>query len=177
MTSSVDICNLALAYLGQEPIMTLDDESKASRLCKQFYDSCRHSMLRLAPWSFALKRTVLAQEADTGLFRIPVDCLRVVEVYTPVYLIKQNYIEASETSLEILYVQDIEVVTEMDVLFRELLALKIAKDICISLTADMNLAQLMDNKFREKEADARHTMSGEQFPQMLDESPWIVARY
>lgn len=177
MNSSVDICNMALAHLGQEPIMTLDDESKASRLCKQFYDSCRHSLLRLAPWSFALKSMALAKDADTDSFRLPVNCLYVCKVSTDRYILKQNFIWASESSIEILYVEDVEEVVNMDALFKELFALKIAKEICYNLTADLNLTQLMENKYDRLEADARHRMSSEQRPQQIVEGPWITARY
>lgn len=177
MKSSVDICNTALSYVGSEPIMTLDDESKESRLCRQFYDSCRHALLRTAPWSFALRRAVLARELQTNNFKLPTDCLYVVRTSTPDYFIVSGFIETDEQSLEIIYVEDVTDVIQMDVLFRELLAYRIAKEICFNLTADLNLQQMLEQKYERLEAETRFRMSSEQREQRIPESPWIIARY
>lgn len=177
MKSSVDICNNALSYVGSEPIMTLDDESKESRLCRQFYDSCRHALLRVAPWSFALKRAALAKDVQTNKFKLPTNCLYVVRTNTTNYFIISDFIESDEKSLEILYVEDVTDVIQMDVLFRELLAYRIAKEICFNLTADLNLQQVLEQKYDKLEAEAKFRMSSEQREQRIPESPWIIARY
>ena len=54
MASSIEICNDALTMLSQEPVMALDDTTKASRLCKQRYEPVRDALLRSYPWSFAM---------------------------------------------------------------------------------------------------------------------------
>lgn len=62
MASEVDICNLALAHLGDEAsvasISPPDGSSQADH-CARFYPIARAEMLDLYPWSFTLVRTEL----------------------------------------------------------------------------------------------------------------------
>lgn len=176
MYSSIEICNMALAHVGQEGIMSLDEDSKAARLCKQFYDYCRQSLLRLFPWSFALEYTELPREEKTGRYVVPVDCLYIAECNTKDFAVIQNTIKADVNPLFIWYVKDVTDLAQTDILFRELLALKIAKEICYNLTADMNLFQLLDNRYQQAEADARHRQSCEQRMQRVEEGNWLKVR-
>lgn len=177
MRASTDICNAALAYLGADPIITMDAESKESRLCRQFYDTSRRALLRTAPWSFALRSKQLARDGEENKFRLPVNCLYVARVSTSNYMIAENFIKTDEKEVSIIYVEDLEDVTKMDPIFCELLAYRIAKEICFSLTADLNLQQLLEQKYTKLEAEAKFRMSSEQRAQEIAESPWIIARY
>ena len=50
-TSSVDICNSALNIIGASNIISLDEDSKAGRICKQRYPNVRDSVFRSHPWN------------------------------------------------------------------------------------------------------------------------------
>lgn len=65
MASVVDICNSALAQLGEESITSLDDNSKKARLCKQFYEDTRDAVLRAYPWRCAIEFQSLNQLSGT----------------------------------------------------------------------------------------------------------------
>ena len=54
MASKTEICNRALAAIGQDEILTLDDSSKAARCCRIFYDPVRRRLQRKHSWVFAL---------------------------------------------------------------------------------------------------------------------------
>lgn len=63
MSSSVDICNLALSHLGDAATVASIDPPEGSQQaehCQRFYPVARDAMLDVHPWSFATKRTALA---------------------------------------------------------------------------------------------------------------------
>lgn len=85
MASSIDICNLALSHLGQNPnIATIDppDTSEHSQVMARFYPMARDTLLERNAWSFAVKRAALNQltnnDRDTWdyAYQLPSDFLR-----------------------------------------------------------------------------------------------------
>lgn len=58
--SKIDICNLALAHLGQASINAISDENERARKCKLFYDVALGETLRAHPWKFAENTAPLA---------------------------------------------------------------------------------------------------------------------
>lgn len=68
LASSVDICNLALAYLGDTATVSSlnpPDGSAQAQHCARFYPIARTSALELAAWDFATTRASLAQVNNT----------------------------------------------------------------------------------------------------------------
>jgi hypothetical protein len=64
MASEVDICNLALAYLGDTATVASIDPpegSAQSEHCARFYPIARDTLLNMHAWNFASRRVVLAQ--------------------------------------------------------------------------------------------------------------------
>jgi len=59
-TDSVALCNEALLMLGSKTITALADATDRARLCNQFYNLARQTVLRSHPWNFALKRSRLS---------------------------------------------------------------------------------------------------------------------
>lgn len=54
--SEVSICNQALSWLGQSPIISLDDQNTTAELCRINYPQLRDALLELRPWTFAVAR-------------------------------------------------------------------------------------------------------------------------
>jgi len=83
----VEICNLALAHLGQKFISTLLDDTQSARLCNRIFENCRDEVLRGASWKFAtviVALTNLADESVVGwgyVYSFPNDCVFVRKVY------------------------------------------------------------------------------------------------
>ncbi len=84
MASEVDIANLALTLLGQEPIDDLsdEDENAAARAINTNFDIIRDAELAMRPWRFAIKRVSLASLTPVPLgndftlqYQLPVDFL------------------------------------------------------------------------------------------------------
>ncbi|KAA3649394.1 MAG: hypothetical protein DWQ11_18810 [Proteobacteria bacterium] len=64
MASEVDICNLALARLGDNATVASIDPPEGSAQaehCARFYAIARDSLLEMHPWKFATRRALLAQ--------------------------------------------------------------------------------------------------------------------
>ncbi len=68
MTERVDIANLALTLLGEEPITSLEDDLKRAKVLKLHYAPARDATLEAFEWSFARKRFKPAKLLDVPLW-------------------------------------------------------------------------------------------------------------
>lgn len=184
MATSLDICNMALVSVGQEPIMSFDDQDKRARLCKQLYEQVKKSLLRSYSWTFAVRRARLAMEQDAPAFghahsfRLPSDCLRIVEMDTQglPFNLEGGGILTDAHEVKLRYVADIEDATAMDAQFVEVLANQIACAIVTPLTADAQLLQQLLEIQKSKIGLAINTHAIEDAPMQVIEGNWISSR-
>lgn len=88
MPTAVDICNLALSYLGDRATVTSIDPPEGSAQadhCARFYPVAVSSLLATFPWSFAITRKRLSLLSYKPLgggyaFALPADCVTLIEV-------------------------------------------------------------------------------------------------
>jgi len=113
--TQVDVANGALIRLGvADPIVSLDDDTKPARLCKNRIEPAKKALLRYHPWNFAVKRVVLANLSTEPAFgytyqaQLPSDFLRVVQVddRRTSYRIEGPTLLSHEPSLELRYICD-----------------------------------------------------------------------
>lgn len=93
MSSEVDICNLALARLGDEATVASIDPPEGSAQaahCARFYPMARDSLLEIHAWNFTQGREALAllvNEAANSTwlytYAVPSDMINVVGIYDP----------------------------------------------------------------------------------------------
>lgn len=93
MASVVDICNLAIANLGGDAVVSAvspPDGSIEAMHCARFYPVARKAALELHEWSFATHRKALTEVSTTELpdgwvyaYGLPNKSLRVTRVVTP----------------------------------------------------------------------------------------------
>lgn len=91
MTSAVDICNLALSFLGDSATVASIDPPEGSPQaghCARFYPIALDSLLSHHTWSFTLRRAALARLADAYpawdyAYARPIDARKVLHVYGP----------------------------------------------------------------------------------------------
>lgn len=90
MANEVQICNIALARLGDEATVASISPPEASAQaehCARFYPIARDSLLEMHPWNFATKRESLAALAIDPpapfayAYALPAGCLRMLRVY------------------------------------------------------------------------------------------------
>lgn len=92
--AAVDVCNIALAYIGETAqITSLDttvDTSQQAALCSRFWPVARDSLLNMHRWDFATKRVVAdslgsptTRDEWDYAYSVPIDCLQVFAVLPP----------------------------------------------------------------------------------------------
>jgi len=182
--SALKICNDALTLLGNSPITSLAENTKAARLCNQFYTSAVAATLRAYNWNCATARAELTADTEPPEFgfairyALPGDCLRVVAVSgnTHEWKIENGYILTNSAVVQIIYIKRISA-SEMDVMLSEAVAVKLASLIAFPLTNSATVAKAMFDLYKEKLADA-HTMDAFEngTGEHLASDTWINAR-
>lgn len=149
MSSKTVIFNTALTLLGQDPIADPDGSGKKETACRQVYDVCRKALLEQHPWNFALKRANLDLESEAPAFEysyafgLPTDCLRIYRVYnaSSVYKEEGGLVLSDDSTMQLLYVRNIEDPSRFPPLFIQLLAVDIALAIEYFITNGQSMAQ------------------------------------
>lgn len=88
MASEVDICNLALAHLGDEATVASinpPEGSAQAEQCQRFYPIARDQLLELHNWNFATRRAILPSVTNTArqwryAYAAPADMMKAVSV-------------------------------------------------------------------------------------------------
>jgi len=185
MASEVQICNLALAKIGDEQITSLTDNSKSARLCNLVYESFRDSVLRAHPWNFAIKRIALAKSADipafdyTAQFALPTDFLRIVStdlLNDEQYKIEGKFLLAHSSAVKIRYVSKVTDPNEFDSLFIEALAARISAELSIAITDNRTLSVDLFNLYVSKLSEARSIDAQEGTPDNITADLWLGSR-
>ncbi len=169
MASVVQICNSALNQLGASSITALTENSKNARICNERYETIRDAVYRSHPWNCLVKRVQLAQDSDTPAwgfdyqYTLPADCLRILGIkdYNSDYKVEGRKLLISESEVYLIYLAQITDVNELDVLLRETISAHLAQDIAYAITANLQVANLMAEKYQAKLSEARHADSSE----------------
>ena len=185
MATVTDICNQALILIGQEPILVADDSSKQSRLCKRLYEPTLEVLLREYPWTFAIKRVILSPEYETPgfgyshKFVLPIDCMRIVStgLDDTQFVVEGGCILCDEEVIYLRYVGKPVSTTAYDSQFVEVLAYRLAKVMCQSITADKEMLSMLNSLENKAVVRAMNTQAIETAPQNVQEGPWLIVRY
>lgn len=173
MASEVDICNIAMHKLGANRVTSLDTpDNFEAELCAVNYPLVRDSVLEEHAWSFALKRIVLnptgnppAWGSDTE-FQVPEGVLTIIRLYdnpnvaSPVapetWRREGDYVYASSAKVYALCVMRITDTTRYPALFRALVSVRLALELCMVVTENKELiGQLMQEySYKVREAAA-----------------------
>lgn len=147
MASDVDICNLALANIGQRgDVISLipPDGGAFATFCARFYPMARDAALEWHPWGFATVRQILARiprdnmpAAWSFAFALPSDCLRALAVVAegagdanPLpYIIEGGVLYCNSDAATLRYVAYIEDTSRFSPLFVRALAWMLAADL------------------------------------------------
>ena len=179
-TSVVTICNLALSWLGGDLIISLDDPTVEAKLCKANYEPLRDAVLEEREWTFAVKRTELAQLQGTPLygfdraFQIPPECIRILQVSRGGDSVEagasnsryntgqgreeriewlregQTVVANNAVRVFVRMIQRVEDTTKFSPAFDQALAARIAMDIALPLTNSDKMQASMAGMYGEK---------------------------
>lgn len=154
-TTAAQLCNIALARVGQRQFIdNLDENNAQAKLCKTLYAPARDTVLESFAWQFAARRATLAllaavtRDGWTYAYDLPSDCLAPREIYAgtrnpageqripwsveddPTY---GRIVLTDQAEAVLSYTRAMETVALFPPLFIEALAWKLASDLALSL--------------------------------------------
>lgn len=182
--SEVAICNSALAKLGADRIVSLNDSSKQAQLCKEQYYKVRDELLRGHLWNFATVRKELTPLPTAPVwgyqnaFQLPTDCIRLVAIEEPddAWSKEGTQVLYDGDTLNITYISDDIPVSNFDATFSEALATRLAYDISYSIVQSVTLKQELDRQFNIKIREARSFDAQESKGQVVRANLWNTSR-
>lgn len=189
MASDVSICNRAMQKLGAKRIVDFDEDSVNARECAACFEELRDAELRAHPWAFAAKRAQLAASTDApafgpaNAFPLPEDFLRLLPV-DPEYLTNEDdwriegrqILTNDSAPLNIRYVYRVEDANEMDALFRESLASRIAYELCEKLTQSNQKKEAAAQDYKRAISEAKRANAIEKIAEEPPEDTWLSVR-
>jgi len=166
MNSDTEICNQALAHLGERPIASLNDDSAAARACQLLYIPTRDEWLRSHRWNFAVTRTKLSRLADNPPFgwdfqyQLPEDYLRALEVndseagdwVSDEWIIEGRRLLTNAPEVNFVYIKKVTDVSDFDSLFAQALALKLAIKLSEAIRGTTNKSAELTTMFERMSA-------------------------
>ena len=195
MTSKLEICNLALAQLGQAPISSLNQEDERASRLNLFYESVRDEVLRAHNWGFAGTEVPLTlvtpQEQITGgfLYKYPTHALFircVFDVQAPHQCLAFRTFFDENTQMRVLqaatkqayaqYTRKITDETLFDASFVKVFSLALACNLATSLTADSQLATQLFEKYQLALREARQCNMSESFQSVVQKDCFTEVR-
>jgi len=171
--SEVSICNQALGWLGEKPIISFDDASAAAQLCKNNYDLLRDAVQETRDWAFCMVRfkpAPLATPPAWGYsyqFQIPAGVFRLIFVgenddsneSQPVdgWQREGDKIVANVNTIYVRAVGRVEDTAKFPPLFVQALAARIAADLAMPITNSRSLQSDMFKLFGTKLTEASNS--------------------
>jgi hypothetical protein len=146
MASATDIINMGLVKIGEKRISSqgyATPTNERERIANEHYERIRDAELRKNIWNFSVKRALLSADATAPdgneyevRYALPADFLRFVNIEeTTDWSIESGYILCNVAdAINLKYVRRVTVENDMDPLFRDALACRIAVEFCDRLT-------------------------------------------
>jgi hypothetical protein len=194
----VDIANRALQLIGQDRISSLEQGTKAARMCSENYAHDRDAELRAHRWTFAMERISLPADAYRAPFEyayryaLPVDFLHldmVGDCYVGAsltdyrvapevdYAIEGGYILSDTTApLDLRYVRRMDETGLFDPLFVDVLAHRLALTLCIPITQDLALRDRIERGYERAVLRAVRANAVEKAPEPTPDDSWVLSR-
>lgn len=182
--SATAICNNALLLLGNNPITSLSEQSKAARLCSQFYQQTIDATLRAYTWNKATARSEpLAAELSGPSFGfafkypLPPDCLRVLGMSNEGYKFKieGDYILTDVSECKISYIKRIAAAS-MDPLMIDAASARLAATIAFPLSNSVSAADAMWTLYKDKLDEAQTIDAFEGSAPQMESNDWVNSR-
>ena len=187
MASQIQICNLALGYLGAEPVLSIDEETKTGRCLKLAWDLVRDEVLACHAWNFSTRRAALAvlEEAPefewSYQYELPGDCLRVLaakseDLEVP-WVVEGGMLLSNVEDIEIRYLARITATGRFTPGFVAALAARLGAELALTLTESSSRFESLYKLYGARLAQAKKDDVREQnFTEADDSDSWLAAR-
>ena len=192
MASKTDVVNLALTKLGQDRVISIDDDVESARVMRSLWDLTLDACLAEHPWKFAIVRDSLPALADAPLntwslqYQLPEACLKLVQVTTdwvfyvmdvPTFELEGGRILTDEGApLPVRYVTRVTNVGLWPPLFARAMAMSLAADASEKLTGSSSKGEKAIAEREMAIRTAKRASAIERPPQRRTESSWLRAR-
>jgi hypothetical protein len=180
-----------------KPLLSLDDDSREARSCKEQYPKIRDEVLTSHPWNFAIKRVKLAQTTYVPAFEyelsyaLPTDLLRIVRTdlnlagsfperkwateINPDTNSRVLVTSSDEVNIEYIFRQ--ENVTTYTATFIEALATRLAADLAYDLLQSTTVQAQMFQIYNALLRDARTFDAQEKHREEVEAYDWLNSRF
>lgn len=184
VTSEVGIANMALSFLGQQPIISLGDRSKQAVHANQRFGDVRDSTFRDHRWNSVSKKVVLTTTNTAPVWgfstahSLPSDFIRFsrlddLDIH---FAIEGREIHSNQSTINMKYVFRETVVANWDELLKTAVAARLAAEICVAITGSRGLMADMWNIYNLKMEEARLIDKLEAPVQTMEGTTWLDAR-
>lgn len=160
MTSDVEICNLALARLGDARITSMTDGSAQATYCSLLYSHTLEELQTDYAWAFcrklgALSSTTAPAFGYSAAYTLPTDFLRLLRVngidkqenFGQWEILGTTLHTSLPAPIQADYLANVTTVTQFPALFVELFSLKLAANLAMPLTGSKELFGQMVEAF------------------------------
>lgn len=192
MASKLDICNRALAKLGQNPITSMAGTDKVSVACNNAFEPVKDSILRSHPWNVTMTRTKLTGATTTDIpeydyqYTLPSDLIKIIQIYMPAWkdwaregnLLLTN--EGPDIYLRyqknLTYVTDTEQ-TDFDAMLIEVIAAKLSYELAETITQSNTKKAEAKTDYMEIMREAKKNDAQEGSSASFEVDDWVKVRY
>lgn len=185
MATAVSICSNALILLGEKPISSFTEGTRAAQVASNLYPDMARDFLRAHPWNVAMKRVQLAPTTAPAFgwgsaFLLPNDCLRVWEVKQGAvdveHKVEGRTVVADVTGVDLVYISNLPE-DKWDAVMVTAMTYRMAGAMAYAITKSAALADgwmtAAERKFREAK-----TMDGQEgTPDDFGDNPLLSSRY
>jgi hypothetical protein len=196
-TTGVQICNLALARIGQAPISSLDSpESSVEEFLAVQYPQTRQAALREYVFSFARRLAILPPTGDivpafgySAAYHKPTDFIRFLGLGDtsfqngdiPAHLVRLSEVYiftdyGDSDGLKADFIYDNDNVGQWDPLFKEVVVLRLAKALAPKYAVKPSLLAEIKDDLRMAERAASAAAGQESPPRLVQRSPVLSVR-
>lgn len=192
MLSDVQICSNALLQLGQNPINSLaGDPAQATtdreQACSNLWPQVRDAVLRSHPWNCAVKRVVLAPDAEAPAFdyqyqfQLPGDWLRTLSVGESGcgddYRIEGTKLLADTNIVRLRYIYRNENPASWDTLLVDAMTAMMSARLAVPMTGDVGKKVEFERALLAVMRTARAVDGVEEPGETLGDFPLLMARF
>lgn len=192
MVTKTDICNFALAKIGNKKVVSIDNpQTREEKSCNLWYDITRQVALRTGLFNFAIKRDILALPAEhtpafgwTYQYKLPNDCIKFLGIGDPTqkydYDVEDGYIMLDDDfdgALPIRYIYDCTDTTKFDPLFIKYLVTLLAVELAGDINKDINLRNAMEELSEMYKSMAQSVASGETQIIKISRSKFLSSKF
>lgn len=196
--SETHVGNAALFKLGEQAVLSFDDENDRARWLKARFAAVRDATLRSHRWHFALRRAALTAVTTAPAFGyvrafpLPTDCLQLVQVGEidmavgmadlrgagggGFSLEGRQILTNAAAPLNIRYVCRAADPSDWDALFDEALACRLAFDLAEKLTQSGTKKETAWGEYQTALREARRVNAIEIPVQTLGDDSWVLGR-